>query len=222
MFPDEIDVFLSHADAERFIAGKIKEGLASYSINVFVAHDDIEGGDEWMSMLTDAIHECDIFLILLSEKFHKANFTDHEVGIAYCLKRPMIPVAIDKTVPYGFMSKYQAFKAREGLSEYTIRQLADKIYLKVAGPNIVDYVIDMFARVGSFDKANKMIYLLDDYSDSFSPENVHTLVTAFLANRQIRAAFTAGDKIRGYLKQYSRHLTLEEKSNLSEFIDFHS
>ncbi len=187
-------------------------------IDVFVAHDDIEGGDEWMNALSNEIQNCDIFLILLSDRYHKANFTDHETGIAYFLQKPIIPISIDRTIPYGFMSKYQAWKVINGLNKGEIRQLAQTIYFKVAGPHVVDYLTDMYAKVESFDQANKMVYLLSDYRESLSRDNINTLAAAFISNRQIQDGFTARSVMIGLFKEHESHLTAENKECLREFL----
>ena len=100
-------VFLSHADKDKKIAEEIAEKLDRL-YDVFVAHRDIEISSEWELELKKRIKKCDLFLILLSENFRKANYTDQEVGIAIQCKRKIFPISIDKTKPYGFMSKYQS------------------------------------------------------------------------------------------------------------------
>jgi TIR domain-containing protein len=102
-----ITVFISHAEKEKRVASRIKSGHAP-KFKVFLAHDDINGGEERIRVLYDKIQECDVFLILLSKDYHLASFTDQETGIAYSMNKPMIPVSIDGTKPYRFMTRYQS------------------------------------------------------------------------------------------------------------------
>jgi hypothetical protein len=50
-----IPVFLSHSIIDKKIAGKIKKKLSQYGVDVFLAHDDIEGGEEWKIALVSEI-----------------------------------------------------------------------------------------------------------------------------------------------------------------------
>jgi nucleoside 2-deoxyribosyltransferase len=105
---EPIDVFISHADKERKVAGRLKRGLENIGLNAFVAHDDIVGGTDWNPALIERIEKCDIFVALISEAYRKADFTDQEAGIAFAMKKPIIPISLDGTMPYGFIKKFQA------------------------------------------------------------------------------------------------------------------
>ena len=109
--PIPITIFLSHADEDRSIAKQIADEMKKYGVNVFVAHDDIEVGTvDWENFLKDNIVNCDNFVVLLTDNFHKANYTDHEVGIAFALKKRIFPIRFDDTPVYGFLAKIQAKK----------------------------------------------------------------------------------------------------------------
>jgi len=108
-----IRTFLSHAYEDRKIARNLADALNTLSLDVFVAHDDIEIGTEWESALFEEIKKSDLFIVLLSENFRQAKYTDHEVGIAYGLGRIILPLSIDETMTYGFLSKFQAKKIRK-------------------------------------------------------------------------------------------------------------
>ena len=70
---------------------KIADEMKKHEVIVFVAHDDIEvGTQDWEIVLKDNIVQCDTFVVLLTDNFHKASYTDHEVGIAYALKKTNI------------------------------------------------------------------------------------------------------------------------------------
>ena len=83
----KIDTILSHADEDKEIARELADKLNEHGFDVFVAHDDIEIGDEWEKTLKNRIEKCELFLALLSKNFRQASFTDHEVGIASFLNK---------------------------------------------------------------------------------------------------------------------------------------
>ncbi len=124
-----IEIFLSHADEDKKLAKRLAQILKKFGPKVFLAHDDIDAGENWEDILNEKIINCDIFLALLTDNFHNANYTDHEVGIAFGLKKPIVPVSIGKIDPYGFMSKIQTKKISEDFDEEEIGKLVKKMSL---------------------------------------------------------------------------------------------
>ncbi|MDE1840726.1 MAG: toll/interleukin-1 receptor domain-containing protein [Thaumarchaeota archaeon] len=187
-----IEVFLSHADEDKITARRIADALEKYQVKTFVAHDDIDAGDDWETTLINKIRECDLFIALLSENFHNANYTDHEVGIARGLNRPIIPIRIDNTSPYGFMSKFQAKKmSADVIGEEEIADLVHSMStVTEKGRNIIDNLIREFANAGSYDKANEISITLFTYT-KFSKEQINAIVAAYVNNGQIRGGWSS-------------------------------
>lgn len=186
-----VDVFLSHADEDRIIAGNLASQLRKHDFSVFVAHDDIEIGEEWESKLKEKIAMCDIFLVLLSGNYHKASYTDQEIGIAVSLNKRIFQVRIDETVPYGFVSKYQAKKISSILPQTEISELSERMMqFSQEGNRIIDDLIDELDKVNSFDDANVVSKELFRYS-KFSNEQINKIAEVFLSNDQIRGGWTS-------------------------------
>ena len=155
-------IFLSHADNDKKIARKLADELSRFALKIFVAHDDIQVGDHWEITLVEKIRNCDLFMVLLSEHFHEARYTDHEVGIAYNLNKPIVPVRVDETMPYGFMSKFQARKISANIDKNEITNLFCTMSEKgKIGMKMRNNLIDEFCESGSFISANTV--------SSFSP-----------------------------------------------------
>jgi hypothetical protein len=188
----KIEVFLSHADEDKKIAGKLANQLKKYDFSVFVAHDDIAIGEEWESTLRERITKCDIFLVLLSNNYHKASYTDQEIGIALSLNKRIFPVRIDETMPYGFMTKYQAKKISSEINSEEISDLAEKMMVfSQEGNKIIDDLIEKLEASDSFEEANFISEDLFRYS-KFSNEQINKIAEAFLFNNQIRGGWTSG------------------------------
>jgi hypothetical protein len=213
-----VSAFISHAYKERETAGKLRDELEDYHIQGFVAHDDIIGGEVWLNSLYREIKNCDAFVVFLSRAFHAADFTDHEVGIAYALKKPIIPVSLDDTLPYGFISKYQSVRIKEGITGETIEVLAHTIYLTLwkNGNNLLEELIDAFVDSNTFVQANKMATLLFTYEEYFNKGYVNDIVEAYFENSQIRGAFKAKRYIEKLCKVREKDLTPENKAKLSK------
>ena len=58
MTSDPIFLFISHASKEQRAARNIKNTLDGFRIDGFVAHEDIRGGEEWMTTLFEGIKSC--------------------------------------------------------------------------------------------------------------------------------------------------------------------
>ena len=65
------------------------------------------------------------------KKVRRADYTDQEVGIVYSLKKSILRISIDGTLPYGFMSKYQSLNAKDGITSELIFEPAVTIYVRL-------------------------------------------------------------------------------------------
>jgi len=76
-------IFLSHASEDRVIAAKIKEELGKNGFNVFVAHDDIPGTEEWREKILSELKISEIFIALRTKNYSKKSFTEQECGLLW-------------------------------------------------------------------------------------------------------------------------------------------
>lgn len=148
-----IRAFLSHSSKDRRMAGSISDSLREYDINVFVAHDDIDGGDIWFRELFDKLKDCDIFMCLLTDNFHHAEYTEQEVGMAYAFKKKILPISVDH-VPHGFIRKFQAIKFDP--RQDNINQLVRVVYKQANNGHghEIDMLIRQFSKSKSHGDAN--------------------------------------------------------------------
>lgn len=214
-----IITFLSHADEDKKIARRLADELKQYGFAVFVAHDDIEIGDEWENALKSRITDSELFLALLSENFHKAHFTDHEIGIAVSLNKRIFPVRIDDTLPYGFMAKFQAKKISPEIDSEEIASLAQRLMsFTDEGKRIIDKLIDELANSSSFKDSNYVAKNLFDYTN-FTGEQVNDIADAFLSNLQIRGAWTARPMCLEFLAKNWNLVTEDRKRKLEKYYE---
>lgn len=207
-----IRAFLSHAAKEKEIAGKLKEKIQPYGIDVFVAHDDLEGATEWMSELHTEIKECEIFLVLLSENYHSSDFTDQELGMALSYEKPIIPICIDSTIPYGFISKLQRIKSNPGFYNHEeimsiIMQHSDP------GQEFIDMLISTLEQARSFNMAYKYATELLPYKN-LTKEQTLKILNAYDNNSQIFNSFMAAPEVKTILRNNKKHLDKETRNKL--------
>jgi len=216
----KIDTFLSHADEDKKIARKLADKLNEHGFDVFVAHDDIEIGDEWEKTLKDRIEKCELFLALLSENFRQASFTDHEVGIASFLNKRIFPIRIDETMPYGFMSKFQAKKISTEMKYDEIGNLAQRLLsFTEAGKEDIDMLVHDFCAANSYVDANELAEILFSYTN-FTTGQINEIATGFLTNDQIHGAWTANPETVNFLTKHWEEVNPVLQQKIKKFLPF--
>lgn len=115
---NRISAFISYSSQEKIVGGKLKKSLEKYcGYETFIAHDDIPGATIWEPAILKAISKSDIFIPIISESFKNSPYCDQETGIAFYLRKKTVPIKLDNTDPYGFISKFQALKYKQNSSD---------------------------------------------------------------------------------------------------------
>lgn len=214
-----IEIFLSHSNKDKKIAKKLADELGHYGLKVFVAHEDIQVGEKWESTLLKKIKDCDLFVVILSERFHSAQYTDHEVGIAYGLEKLIFPIRIDDTMPYGFMSKFQAKKISPEIDKSEITKVFFSMVSKSEkGMEMIDTLIKEFEESSSFASANYNVQILSQYGE-FSNEQLNHIAKAFLRNDQISGGYDSRDWCISLIKENWKKLDKNLRYSLEQHFD---
>lgn len=200
---NSLDVFLSHSHEDRIVARRLADELKKYDFDAFVAHDDIKLGDNWESALFERIKNCDLFIALLSDNFHKAQYTDHEVGIAFGLGKTILPISIDDTMPYGFLTKYQAKKMSPEIDSNQVSRIFKEFMSKTKTSSVDHDLIYSLIYAESFIDANHAIKLLSKHTE-FSDEDINIIAQGFIDNDQIRGSYAADWCVRILKKNWNR------------------
>lgn len=134
-------IFISHLTEDKKSAAYLKNQLAKYGIDCFVAHEDIEPTKLWQTEIEKALASMDLLCAILTPKFYQSKWCDQEVGIA--LGRSIPTLSIKKGAdPHGFIGKYQAIKAKS---------------------TAIAVAKDVFETICKMDNANqKYFYILGD------------------------------------------------------------
>ena len=83
--------------------------MSQNGIDVFLAHDDIEPGENWSTVLKDELKSRTIFLALITKNYHDADYTDQEFGMALAYGKSILPILISGK-PRGFVNEIQHIK----------------------------------------------------------------------------------------------------------------
>jgi hypothetical protein len=97
-------VFLSYASQDADAAQKTCEDLRAVGIEVWFDKSELRGGDVWDRQIREQIHDCRLFIPVISANTHDEGYFRREWGLATDRTRDMaekraflIPVVIDDT-----------------------------------------------------------------------------------------------------------------------------
>jgi len=212
-----IETFLSHSNKDKKIARRLADHLRIYGFDVFVAHDDIDIGDEWEEILKEKIKTCRLFLVLLSKNFHESRYTDHEIGIATAFNKQIFPIRLDHTKPYGFMSKFQAKKISPNVNHNETRNLAENLMRFInEGQNVVDRMIEKLEDINSLNDANYIVEILFE-NTNFTYKQINKIANAFLSNRQINMGWISRPSCLEFLAKNWESIDKEYQSKLEKY-----
>ncbi len=93
-----ITVFLSHDHADAEAARKIRN-LISRHLNARVLMDeDLRVGESWKPKLRKAIRDADLIIALLTPTSFNDSWVLQEVGMAFGLEKPILPIVNPRDV----------------------------------------------------------------------------------------------------------------------------
>jgi len=95
---DALRVFLSYAAADKPYADKVRSVFSRRaSLRIFTT-ESLSAGEDWASRLKDELSQCQLFVVVLSPSSVDSNWILHELGAAWGLNKPIIPVVTDPEV----------------------------------------------------------------------------------------------------------------------------
>jgi nucleoside 2-deoxyribosyltransferase len=85
-------IFLSYTAVDRMYANKLRSLLSQRpNLRIFTT-ETLSAGEDWESKLKDELSQCDIFIVLLSSNSVDSEWVLHELGAAWALNKPIIPI----------------------------------------------------------------------------------------------------------------------------------
>lgn len=99
-----INIFLSHAIADKTIIANIKKTLKPYGLNFFIAEHTRSVDSSITEKIEAMIQKSNIGLVLLTEKGYNSHFVQQEIGYMKSLKKPFIQV-----IQMGYENQIKGF-----------------------------------------------------------------------------------------------------------------
>ena len=87
-----VRVFLSYADADRTYARHLQELLSPFANFRVFTTDALSAGEDWTPKLREEIARSDVFVVLLSPSSVRSAWVLQELGAAWGLNKPIVPV----------------------------------------------------------------------------------------------------------------------------------
>lgn len=93
-----IRVFVSHSNLDFVFARKLRN-LVSHQTNAQVfSTDELSAGENWEAKLRGELASADVVLVLLTPNSVDSSWVLHEIGAAWALEKPIIPVITRRDV----------------------------------------------------------------------------------------------------------------------------
>src|SRR5437660_2798829 len=87
-----VRVFLSYAAADRTYARHLQEILSPFANFRVFTTDALSAGEDWTPKLREEIARSDVFVVLLSPASVRSDWVLQELGAAWGLNKPIVPV----------------------------------------------------------------------------------------------------------------------------------
>jgi hypothetical protein len=201
----EIKAFISYSTKDKKYGTAVKATLDKINkatpdkINLesFLAHDDVRVSEEWKKCILAELKECKIFVPLLSEAFKGSDWCGQETG--FVVERGnvlIIPLSIDGTVPYGFISHIQCHQVSPaGIDPQPILGAIGRKWPSI----VIEVLLKSVEGANTFRRADELIEPLTPYFQRFSKEQASRFAHMAIENNQIWPARLCREK---YLPQF--------------------
>lgn len=101
----EPSIFVSYVSDDREIVDEVASYLARL-YTVFVDHEEIKGGDDWIERLERALHAAVAVVVVVNETtWAKSKWAKRERLLAARLGKPMVPVLIEGEMPFEIIDR---------------------------------------------------------------------------------------------------------------------
>lgn len=199
-----IRVFISHSHEDMEMATRLSDTLGQLvGVVPFIAHSDIMGGELWKETIRDEIVGCDVLVALLTTNFCKSEFTEQEVGAAWVLKKPVLPIYTGDVMPNGFIADRQYVKYDNSNPERVAGEILKFVLFKAYDrERAVGMIVDMLAKAKSETECNALMTAIISEKE-MAPKQIKRVTNALQSNSHAANSF-ANEIMRLALRESSR------------------
>lgn len=212
----EFRLFLTHVAKRKKEAHNLKDSLCDLGVEAFVAHDDIQAGEEWQAAIRVALRTSDALAGLLHEGFRESPWCDQEVGFALGRGIPALPIQCDRDItPYGFIGSLQAVpqSSKNGMENVAIDLVLALLKDARTSRKLTQAIVERLASATSFRQANTLSDILSKHTPLPSRKQVEYLRKAQKENDQLQGSNDFDGNLR------SIEARLQEDQELGDLFD---
>jgi hypothetical protein len=214
---DVLKAFLSYSTRDKRLAGKIKERLSSWGVDVFMAHEDLVPSSEWQDEIVKNLSSCDVFIPILTGSYRLSDWTDQESGMAISRSRVVVPLNITRN-PHGFLGKYQACKINtsqlDQSCEDLVLALKNRRELRL---RVQNSFIHSFVNSQGYLEANTRSELLDRFGP-YDESQINEIIRGSLSNDQVYGPTATRRRLRRFFSKNERVIRKELRKRFPEQI----
>ena len=197
-----ISIFISHSNNDNVIVDNLISAINDSYVELFLAHRDIDGGEEWKNVIRTKIRDCNGLVALVTSDFYKSEYTSQEVGAAWVLNKPILAIRVDKTEPKGFITEKQWITYNSAYPHKTSGEIVKFALTEAYGQKkTTDMLVKMLIDAGSFNESNYLADLLGS-QPSLSSKHISKIYSALETNFQVNNAKYTKRKLFHLLSRY--------------------
>jgi hypothetical protein len=211
--------FISYQTFDKSIAGKIKEILAEFDMDAFLAHEDIEVSAEWRDKILENLKKASLFICILSKNYLQSSYCMQESGIAVILNMTILPFSLDDTISPGFISIYQSEKIT--YDNLTIRDIIPGL-VKCNKNEGIRIIIELIGKSSTYRSAEANFKFILPLIDDLNEKQAERLFDLIEYNWQVNNAHLClSDYIPRVLKKHGDVLTKRKYEKLKKMCEEH-
>ena len=169
-------VFISHLTENKESATYLKNYLAKYGIDCFVAHEDIEPSKLWQTEIEKALASMDLLCAIITPNFYQSKWCDQEVGIALGRAIPTLSIKAKKTADAVAKDVFDTICIMENVNQKYFSILG-KLFLNSRNESEALEWLRLIAKISNFS-----IDVMDKIASSISANsvlNTKTIITEY-------------------------------------------
>ncbi len=126
-------IFISYARHDLKVVKKFEQALSEREFSVWRDQEKIRGAQNWPRAIGEGIAASDIVLLFWSGRAAKAHFVEFEWSTAIALRKPILPIFLDKTPLPASMKMFNGFFLQD--FDETLSKLLDSFKIETEQPD---------------------------------------------------------------------------------------
>lgn len=213
-----MDAFVSYSVEDKVMGAVAKASLEAHGFECFLAHDDLQVSEEWKDRILAELRQADVFVTLLSRAFIGSKWCAQEVGVI--VSRPdvlIVPLSLDGTTPYGFISHLQGIRVRD---QFHLAAILEEVLFRRRPRLMIPKQIEKVRAAGSFRGAEAAVKPLVPHFAQFSDGEVNAFVSAAAGNSEVwDASLCRSDYIPHFVRVNGLRITATQAAELKAVIE---